>query len=321
MSMTPAREREEKSRAQLPFTLQRCESPEPSRRGKVRDLVERGDELFIVASDRVSAYDVILGTIPFKGALLTEQAVFWLERAKDVVQTHLIERPDPQVMRCHKAQPLAVEMVVRGFLAGSLMREPAESRGARYGLKLDPAIADYARLDAPIVTPTTKAELGEHDEPCAPAELVSRGVLSEAQLEEVTEKAQALFAMGSSYAAERGLLLVDTKYEFGVRDGRVVLIDEVHTADSSRYWVADSYEARLAAGEPPEMLDKERLRRWLRLERDYMGDGEPPPLPDDVRVDLACHYWDLCERVTGARFAGEVGDVASRIAATLGPLV
>jgi phosphoribosylaminoimidazole-succinocarboxamide synthase len=310
-------DREAIIRAQLGHTLEGMTNPPPARKGKVRDIYERDGELFLVASDRVSAYDVVLGTVPFKGAMLTTQAAFWLERAADILPTHLLEQVDPQVMRCRKAEPLAFEMVVRGYLAGSLLREPAETRGQKYGLRIDPDVGGHRAFPEPIITPTTKADVGEHDEPCSLQDLVASGVVSQKHLDESCEKALALFAAGSAHAKERGLILVDTKYELGLIDGELVLIDEVHTADSSRFWIADSYQARVDAGETPEMLDKERLRRWLRTERDYTGDGEPPELTDDVRVDLALHYWDLTERVAGVSFEPVSGDVAGRV----GPLL
>lgn len=301
------------ARAHLNLTLAGMDDPPPSYRGKVRDVYARGDELLLVASDRVSAFDVVLGTIPFKGQLLTEQAAFWLEKASAICETHLLERVDPQAMRTKRTQPIPVELVVRGFLAGSLMREPKESRGNAYGLTLDPSLADYAPLPAPIITPTTKEAVGVHDMPASLEDLVATGrIASKAQRERIVEMALALFALGSAHAKAHGLLLVDTKYELGLLGDRVILIDEIHTADSSRFWVADTYAARRAAGEPPDMLDKERLRRWL-LERGFSGTGTPPALSDDIRVDLAAHYADLTERVTGRAFVPVTGDPAARV--------
>jgi phosphoribosylaminoimidazole-succinocarboxamide synthase len=303
-------DKEAAARAALDSTLERLEGADRS--GKVRDIFDRGDEIILVASDRVSAFDRVLGTVPFKGSLLTEQACFWLDRASAVIPTHLIERVDAQAMRCHRAEPLACEIVIRGHLAGSLQREPAETRGHAYGLQLDPGMGDWAAFDEPIVTPTTKAEIGTHDEPCSLEDLVAAGI-PQAQLDAAVEAARGLFALGRDKARERGLILVDTKYEFGVKDGEVILIDEIHTADSSRYWVAESYEGRIAAGEAPEMLDKERLRRSL-LELGYSGDGEPPALSAELRVDLSVHYWDLTERLLGAEFVPPEGDPNERLA-------
>ncbi|MFZ9889746.1 MAG: phosphoribosylaminoimidazolesuccinocarboxamide synthase [Myxococcota bacterium] len=312
---TAPQHREELASQQLAHTLESCIAPPPTRRGKVREIYERGDEVLLVATDRISAFDVILGTIPFKGATLTEQAVFWLEQAREVGPTHLLERPEAQVMRVRRAVPFAFEFVVRGYLAGSLLREPAETRGEAWGLRLDPHQAPFTPFAAPLVTPTTKEAVGKHDLPSSLEALKAKGVATQKQLDEVRERALALFALGSRAARERGLILVDTKYEFGLVGDEIVLIDEVHTADSSRYWVASSYDERLAQGDPPEMLDKERLRRWLREERNFTGEGAPPALPDDVRIDLASFYWSLTETITGRDFAPDTGPVIDRVTA------
>jgi len=288
----------------------------PTHRGKVRDVFARGDEVLLVASDRVSAFDVVLGTIPFKGELLTEQAVFWLERARQIAPTHLIERVDPVAMRCRRASAFPVELVVRGYLAGSLAREPADSRGKAYGLSLDPAQRPYTAFATPIITPTTKEAVGVHDQPCSLDDLVASGRVSRAHLERACAIALELFALGQAHADAQGLILVDTKYELGLIDGEVAIIDEVHTADSSRFWVKDSWASRIAAGDVPEMLDKENLRRWL-LSVGYSGNGTPPVLTDAVRSDLAAHYWDLTERVLGQQVA-PVGADAGRLQAVVG---
>lgn len=296
----------------LQHTLSGVDQPAPGYRGKVRDVFVRGDELLLVATDRVSAFDVVLGTIPYKGQLLTEQASFWLDKAKDVIETHFVDRPDPQAMRVKKCQAIPVELVVRGFLAGSLLREPKEVRGQAYGLRIDPALPDYAAFAAPLVTPTTKEAVGVHDRPCSLADLVSSGRVVKRHVDRCVEAALALFRMGQAHAAANGLLLVDTKYEMGLIGDRVVLIDEIHTADSSRFWVAHSYGARVSVGEAPDMLDKERLRRWL-IGQGFSGHGTPPALSDEVRVDLAYHYWELTERVMGRAFTLASGDPLGRV--------
>ena len=292
--------------AYLTSTLEAIADPPPFYRGKVRDVFLKPgrsgpDELFLVASDRVSAFDVVLGTIPLKGTFLTEQATFWLDKASAVVPTHLIERVDPQVMRCRRAAAVPVELVVRGHLAGSLMREPVEIRGAAYGLRIDPSIASYAPFPAPVVTPTTKEAVGTHDEPSSLADLVKTGRVTQKHLDRCVEVALALFAMGRAHADAQGLILVDTKSEFGILHGEVILIDELHTADSSRFWLKSTYAERIAAAQPPDMLDKERLRRWL-LGQGFSGHGTPPALSDDIRLDLSSHYWTLTEQVLGRPF-------------------
>jgi phosphoribosylaminoimidazole-succinocarboxamide synthase len=279
----------------------------PAHRGKVRDVFAVGaDELLLVATDRVSAFDVVLGTIPLKGQLLTEQSAFWLHQASSVARTHLVERVDAAVLRCRRAQAFPVEIVVRGHLAGSLMREPSATRGSAYGLAVDPAIAPYAPFPTPILTPTTKEAVGVHDQPCSLDDLVRSGRLQQRHVDRVVEIALALFRMGAAHADAQGLILVDTKYEMGLIDGEVCVIDEVHTADSSRFWVKATYAERVARGEAPEMLDKENLRRWL-LARGFSGDGAPPALDDDIRVDLGAWYWTLTERVLGTPFVPAAG--------------
>lgn len=300
--------------------LDRVDTPAPTYRGKVRDVyaaTQGGrDELLIVTTDRVSAFDVVLGTIPLKGALLTEQATFWLERARDVISTHLVERVDAQIMRVRRAEALPVELVVRGYLAGSLAREPADARGRAYGLTIDPTMATHAAFERPIITPTTKAPSGEHDLPLSVDDIVRQGLVPRAVMEQACEAALELYARGAAFARERGLLLVDTKYELGLVDGALTLIDEIHTADSSRYWRADTYEARVKDGQPPDMLDKERLRRWL-LARGFSGHGTPPALDETIRTDLCAHYWSLTEQVTGTPFTPPTAGVQARVAQAL----
>jgi len=306
--------------ARLDDVLDRVESPSPTYRGKVRDVyaATRGgrDELLIVTTDRVSAFDVVLGTIPLKGALLTEQATFWLERARDVVATHLVERVDAQIVRVRRAEALPVELVVRGYLAGSLAREPVETRGHAYGIAIDPSVAVHAPFESPIITPTTKAPSGEHDLPLSVDGIVRQGLVARAVMDQACEAAKELYRRGAQFARARGLLLVDTKYEFGLVDGALTLIDEIHTADSSRYWRADTYDARMREGNAPDMLDKERLRRWL-LARGFSGHGAPPALDQGVRTDLCAHYWSLTEQVTGKPFVPPAAGVRARVAEAL----
>ena len=306
MKKTPLLEIQSRVRAGLGHAFFGVDSPQPDYRGKVRDVFYKDSELLIVTTDRVSAFDVVLGTVPYKGSLLTEQAVFWLEKSKPVIANHLLERVDARTMRCQKAEPFKVEMIVRGFLAGSLLREDPLTRGQAYGLTLDPALKAYQAFETPIVTPTTKADVGLHDEPISLAQVVSMGLATQEQVDEIFASAIALFKLGSAFAKEQGLLLVDTKYEFGLVNGKVTLIDEIHTADSSRYWISSTYHDRIAAGKSPDMLDKERLRKTL-IEKGYDGHNMAslPKLDDDMRVDLACHYWQLTEQLTGQRFETE----------------
>ena len=215
-----------------------------------------------------------------------------------------------------KAKPLAVEMVVRGYLAGSLAREDANTRGSKYGLKLNPHMREYEAFETPIITPTTKAEVGEHDMPCSMDELIASGAVTKSQAEEISE-IHGVVQNGSGIRRKTKPHFADTKYEFGIHNGKVILIDEIYTADSSRYWKKDSYDAKLAAGVAPEMLDKERLRRWLISEHNYRGEGEAPQLSDDIRTDLSVHYWELTELLTGQRFEAPTAMASNRVPALL----
>jgi phosphoribosylaminoimidazole-succinocarboxamide synthase len=277
-------------------------------RGKVRDNYDLPDgRRVIIATDRLSAFDRAIAAIPFKGQVLTQTARFWFDRTADLCPNHVLEYPDPNVVVCTRLDILPVEIVVRDYLAGttatSIWSMYRNGRREMYGLRFPEGLRENEKLPQTVLTPTTKARDGEHDEPIAPAEIVARGLLSAAQWDEVAARALALFARGREIAARRGLILVDTKYEFGLdRDGRIVLADEIHTPDSSRYWFAESYERRCAAGEPPDSFDKDFLRRWVAARCDPYRDPIPP-IPPEVIAATAAVYIDACERITGAAFA------------------
>jgi phosphoribosylaminoimidazole-succinocarboxamide synthase len=303
-------------RAQLPHTLRQADLPElgPLYRGKVRDNYSRGDEIVMITTDRVSAFDHVLGTIPFKGEVLSRLTLFWFDKVKDVAPTHLVAAPDPSVMVVKRAKALPVEIIVRGYITGSLWRDYQSGKAAAYGIDWPKGLKKDQPFDAPILTPSTKAEYGQHDEPISEADIVGRGLVRPDVWREAVAIARRLFARGQEWARSRGLILVDTKYEMGLGpDGRLMVIDEIHTPDSSRYWVAGSYEERFARGEEPEMLDKENIRQWLIKEHGFSGQGAPPPLTDDVRVMLATKYVEVYERLTGERFESQVGSVEQRI--------
>jgi phosphoribosylaminoimidazole-succinocarboxamide synthase len=307
---------ESELRAQLPHTLRQADFPALGQlyRGKVRDNYTKDDRIVMITTDRVSAFDHVLGTIPFKGEILSRLTLFWFDRVKDLAPTHLLDAPDPSVMVVKKARPLPVEIIIRGYITGSLWRDYQSGKAAAYGIPWATGLRKDQAFDAPVITPSTKAEYGKHDEPISEAEIVARGLVAPAVWREATEIARRLFARGQEWARSRGLVLVDTKYEMGLdADGKLIVIDEIHTPDSSRYWVAGSYEDRLARGEDPEMLDKENIRQWLIHEHGFSGQGAPPPLTDDVRVMLASKYLDLYERLTGERFRSAVGSVSERI--------
>ncbi len=309
---------ESQIRAQLAHTLREIDLPELGTlyRGKVRDNYSRGDRIVMVTTDRVSAFDHVLGTIPFKGEVLSRLTHFWFDKVKDIAPTHLLDVPDPSVMVVKRARALPVEIVIRGYIAGSLWRDYQAGR-AGYGVEWPKGLRKDQRLPEPIVTPSTKADYGQHDEPISEREILDRGIVAPEVWREATAVARRLFRRGQEWAASRGLLLVDTKYEMGIADGKLIVIDEIHTPDSSRYWVAAGYEERCARGEDQEMLDKENIRQWLIREHGFSGQGRPPPLTDDVRVMLATKYIEVHERLTGQSFESKVGPVADRIRANL----
>ncbi len=293
--------------------------------GKVRDCyIDRArGERIIVVTDRLSAFDVVIGLIPFKGQVLNQMAQHWFAETAHVAPNHVVSSPDPNVVIARETRPLAVELVMRSYLTGvtSTSIWKAYEQGARTfcGHALPDGMKKNERLPRPILTPSTKAPKGGHDISVSKDELLAMGQVTPAEFEQAAAIAERLFAFGQARAAERGLILADTKYEMGVlEDGSVIVIDEIHTPDSSRYWYADDYEARLARGEEPRSLDKEYVRRWLAEEAKYAGDGPPPPLPDDVRVEAAKRYIKSFELVTGRAFEPDTREPVARIAAALG---
>jgi phosphoribosylaminoimidazole-succinocarboxamide synthase len=301
--------------AQLAHTLRQLDLPSLGDlyRGKVRDNYSRGDRIVMVTTDRVSAFDHVLGTIPFKGEVLSRLTAFWFEKVKDIAPTHLVDVPDPSVMVVNKAKPFPVEIIIRGYITGSLWRDYQAGKAGAYGIEWPKGLRKDQRFEAPIITPSTKAEYGRHDEPISEQEILAKGLVAPEIWREATGVAERLFRRGQEWAQTRGLILVDTKYEMGIADGKLVVIDEIHTPDSSRYWVADGYEDRFARGEDQAMLDKENIRQWLIKEHGFSGHGTPPPLTDEVRVMLARKYIEVYERLTGETFTSGVGSVAERI--------
>ena len=250
--------------------------------GKVRDTYRQGDRLVLVTSDRLSAFDHILTTIPFKGEVLNRLSTFWFERTRHIVPNALLDVPDPNVMVARACEPFALEVVVRGYLTGSLWRDYQKGTHGAYGVPLPEGMRKDAAFEAPLFTPSTKEQYGKHDAPISEREIIARGLASARDWARITEAARALFLEGQKWARTRGLLLVDTKYEFGKVGDELYVIDEIHTPDSSRYWVADEYEQRLARGEDQRMLDKENIRQWLIRERGFSGHGKPPEIPAET---------------------------------------
>jgi phosphoribosylaminoimidazole-succinocarboxamide synthase len=273
-------------------------------RGKVRENYDLSDgSRILIATDRISAFDRILAAIPLKGLVLTQTARFWFEATKGICRNHVIEYPDPNVLVCKRLSMMPVEIVVRDYLAGTTSTSILQmyKKGGRemYGHRLPEGLRDNQKLPETIITPTTKAAHGDHDTPLSAEDILTRKLLTDKQWPAVSEKALALFAYGRDLAARRGLILVDTKYELGFDEkGAIVLADEVHTPDSSRYWLAASYPARFAAGEPPDTLDKDFIRRWVAARCDPYKD-QIPQIPPDVIIEAAARYVDLYEQLTG----------------------
>ena len=275
--------------------------------GKVRDNYDLPDgRRIIIASDRLSAFDRILAAIPFKGRVLTQTARYWFEATADICPNHVLEYPDPNVVIGRRLDILPVEIVVRAYLAGttatSILTLYKKGEREMYGVRLPEGLRENEKLPEPIITPTTKAFDGGHDEPLSPAEIISKGLLSAAQWQTVSRYALALFARGQELAARRGLILVDTKYEFGTdAEGNIILADEIHTPDSSRYWLAGSYPQRFAEGKRPESFDKDFVRSWVAERCDPYKD-DIPEIPADLIVETAAVYIRAFEAITGQSF-------------------
>jgi phosphoribosylaminoimidazole-succinocarboxamide synthase len=277
----------------------------PVYRGKVRDAIRGEKALLLVASDRISAFDRILSTVPFKGEVLSRVSAWWFERCSDIIPNHVVPGGDPvslglgRATLVRKAEMLPVEIVVRGFLAGSAWRDYRAGKAVS-GIVLPQGLSPNERFPVPLLTPSTKEE-GGHDRPISGAETIASGLVRAEIWHEVETAALSLFRRGQELAARSGLVLVDTKYEFGLAEGRLILADELHSPDSSRYWLADSYERLFISGDKQRELDKEPFRRWL-AERGFTGEGSVPEIPDSVRVETAWRYVQAFEAITGENF-------------------
>ncbi len=272
-------------------------------KGKVRDVYTIGEKLVMVASDRISAFDHVLHRpIPYKGQVLNQIAAYFLAATSDIVPNWVISSPDPNVTIGTACEPFKVEMVIRGYLSGHAWRTYQAGKRIICGVMLPDGLKESDRLPQPIITPTTKASVG-HDEDISRAEILARGIVSEEDYTQLEAYTQAVFARGTEMAAAQGLILVDTKYEFGKKDGQIMLIDEIHTPDSSRYFVADGYSERQASGERQQQLSKEFVREWL-MDNGFQGlDGqEQPIMPDEFVWKVSNRYIELYEKVTGKIF-------------------
>ncbi|MGI6495870.1 MAG: phosphoribosylaminoimidazolesuccinocarboxamide synthase [Kiritimatiellia bacterium] len=312
-------------RAELDNVLVDADFPEfnvPRTAGKVRDSYLLDGRRILVTTDRISAFDRVLGTIPFKGQVLNQLAAFWFEKTRGIVPNHVISVPDPSVMVVHECGQLPLEFIVRGYITGVTQTSAWThyKAGVRNfcGNPLPDGLRKDQKLDAPILTPTTKHEA--HDRNISRDEALSEGLIDAATFDAARDICLRLFEAGTRHAAAQGLILVDTKYEIGTLDGRLVASDEIHTPDSSRYWYAAEYAGRFARGEEQRKLDKEYVREWLAA-RGFRGDGEPPVLPDEVRVEAAKRYIEAYERITGLEFQPVEGPVRERVRAALAALL
>jgi phosphoribosylaminoimidazole-succinocarboxamide synthase len=313
----------EELRAALPLALNAFDLPAfgPKTSGKVREIYRQDGELLLVTTDRLSAFDHILGLVPYKGQVLNQLAAFWFDANRDIVPNHLVSLPDPNVAVVRACRPLPVEVVVRGYITGvtqtALWYRYSQGERHIYGLDFPDGLQKNDRLPAPIITPTTKARDGGHDERITSEQIVAQGLIAADVWARVSAAALAVFRRGQEIAQRAGLILVDTKYEFGLdSDGQVTLIDEVHTPDSSRFWLAGSYPARHAADVEPENFDKEFIRLYY-AEHGYRGDGAPFALPSELAVQAAERYIRTYEMLTGTPFVPAELPAAPRIARAL----
>ncbi len=284
--------------------------------GKVRDNYRLNGKRIIVTTDRISAFDRVLCALPFKGQVINQTAAFWFDRTRHIIDNHLIDVPDPNVLVAKECRLIPVEMVVRGYLTGvtttSAWYHYSQGKRDFCGHVLPEGMKKNQPFARPIITPSTKAEKGSHDESISAEELLRRGLVDEAVYREMETAALALFEYGTELAAANNLILVDSKYEFGLSGDRVVLIDEIHTPDSSRFWVKDTYEDRFERGREPDRLDKEYVRGWL-ADRGFRGEGPIPHIPDEVRIEAARRYITAYEMITARSFEAQNEDVLKRI--------
>jgi len=274
--------------------------------GKVRDTYEKNGQRVIITTDRQSAFDRVLAAIPFKGSVLNQFAAFWFDKTKDIVENHIIAIPDSNVAIVKKLKIFPVEVIVRGYITGSTdtsawMNYQAGERNF-CGVLLEEGLKKNQKFATPIITPTTKPETG-HDEKISKEEIIAQGLVAKEKWEKIEKIALQIFERGQEIALEKGFILVDTKYEFGEDEkGNIVLADEVHTPDSSRYWIASTYEEKFAAGKEPDNFDKEFLRLWFKDNCDPYNDPELPPAPDELVEELSFRYMDIYEKLTGQKF-------------------
>lgn len=302
----------------LPYVLKTIDIPELGKKhqGKVRDFYITPESRIIITTDRQSAFDVVLANIPYKGAVLNQLAAYWFEKTKNIVPNHVISVPDPNVLIAKNCKPILVEIVVRGYLTGStttsLWYNYEKGERTMYGLKFPDGMKKNQKLKDPVITPTTHEASGIHDRVLTRDQILDEKIVDSKLYKKMEEVSLALFDYGTKHAKKRGLVLVDTKYEFGIIDGELTLMDEIHTPDSSRYWKSDTLKKRQNQGLEPESFDKEFLRLWY-TERGYRGEGNPPKLADEVIVKLSQLYVSAYELITGEKFDLFTYPIESRI--------
>ncbi len=308
---------EEQIRRQIKNTLKETNfNLGKKHKGKVRDVYVSGDRVFLITTDRQSAFDRHLTNIPFKGQVLTQTSSFWFEKTKHIIQNHVIDVPDPNVIVCKKLKVFPVEFVIRGYITGvtNTSAWTAYKDGKRIfcGNVLPEGLKKNQKFEKPIITPTTKSDI--HDEQIFAEEIIRQKLMTQKQWDFVSEKTRALFQQGQETASKNGLILVDTKYEFGYdKKGEIYLIDEIHTPDSSRFWIKETYNERFAKGKEPDNIDKEFLRLWFIENCDPYKDEVLPEAPQDLVIELSRRYIKLFEMITGKSFETETGDVSCRI--------
>lgn len=315
---------DKKIKDSIPHLLKQINIPKLKKhQGKVRDIFILDGKRIIITTDRQSAFDRVLGYIPYKGAVLNQLAYFWFRKTADIIPNHIISLPDPNLIVAKTAKLIPIEMVVRGYITGvtdtSIWGSYASGERIIYGIKFPDGLKKNQQLPSPVITPTTKAESG-HDERLTEKEILERKIVSASLWKQMKNAALKLFDRGTKIASKVGVILADTKYEFGLINGKLVLVDEVHTPDSSRYWIKKTYPERFKKGLEPESYDKEVLRIWFK-QKGYKGEGTPPKMPDEFLIKMSKLYIGIYEKITGKKFKGYDYPAEERIIKVIKSLV
>jgi len=307
----------------IPHALNTIDIPElgAKKQGKVRDMYQKGDQLILITTDRQSAFDVVLGTIPYRGAVLNQLSHFWFTKCKDIVPNYVENIPDANVTIGKNCQGINIEMVVRGYITGVTKTSLwySYSRGERYmyGIDFPDGLKKNQQLPEPVITPTTHGGGATgHDERLTREEIIKQNIIPKDLYLQMEKAVRALFKRGTQLCEKAGIILVDTKYEFGLLNGKLIQIDEMHTPDSSRFWVQKTYDEKFAKGEEPESFDKEILRRWY-AEKGYTGDGTPPQMSKELKIKMSHRYIEAYEKITGKTFAAFSYPIEERIRTNL----